>query len=179
MPAAPSSRVWPAAGELRRFRFGVLRGVRLSVIAGSTTLLLLCVGPANAHSVSKPRSTPRPVFLSLTYGRFRPAGATKSYFAFRLRAREARGQVVEVDFQEIDRRGAPVGVGGDALSRCGIGGRHSGGIETFYLPVAQKLKAGTHRVRVVAYGSACVRGRPRRSSQHIFIFNVPQRNPLG
>ena len=34
---------------------------------------------------------PRPLLLSLRYGRFRPSGAPHSYFALRLRARANRG----------------------------------------------------------------------------------------
>src|ERR1700727_2349831 len=44
---------------------------------------------------------PRPLLLSLRYGRFRPSGAPHSYFALRLRARQPRGQILEVRYVEL------------------------------------------------------------------------------
>lgn len=111
---------------------------------------------------------PRPAILSLVYGRFRPLGSPQAYLAFRLRVRQKHGQVVEITYQEVNKGGIPSGFLGDVQSRCGIGGRRSGTIETFYLPV-ERLRFGVHRIRVVAYGSLCAKNRATRSSTRVFV----------
>lgn len=134
----------------------------------------LCVGTlaANASAASSARAR-RPIIISVTYGRFQPAGSPRSYFALRLRAREPRGQIVEADYQEIDNRGIADGIGGNGAAPCGLGGQRNGRVETKFLLLTRRLRAGRHRIRVVVYGGICVKDTFLRSSSRIVTIQVP------
>jgi hypothetical protein len=47
--------------------------------------------------------------------------------------------------------------GGHADGACGLGGKRTGEVETWYLP-ARRLNPGRHRVRVRATSSECAEG---------------------
>jgi hypothetical protein len=172
--ASMASRVWRGSLQLVVLdvgrggrgvsRFGLLVLVALAVGVGA-----LVAGSAGARDLSK--SLPPPKLLSLRYGRFRPQGAPHSYIALRLRVRVRGGQVVETDFHEL-----PSGFKADGLSRCGIGGRKNGGVETFFMPVdsSSRLGRGVHRIRVAVRASSCKRNGAHASSSRTFKVRVSQ-----
>jgi hypothetical protein len=136
-----------------------------------TPVIAISLGAAgaSAHPAPSPDATAPPQLMALSYGLFQPPGAPQPYPAFRLTARQANGQIIDVAFQEL-RNGVGNGVGGDADGRCG--GRRNGDVEISYLPLAESLAPGTHHVRVVAYGSRCRKGAAVVSSARTFIVHV-------
>jgi hypothetical protein len=125
-------------------------------------------GASTSGDTAKVARATRPQLLSLRYGRFRPKGAPHAYFALKLRVYERGGQVVETDFHEL-----PSGFNADGSSGCGIGGRKSGRVETFFMPVSPPLAHGSHRVRVTAVGSSCRQGGAPASTTRAFKVTVP------
>lgn len=101
-----------------------------------------------------------PRLISLTYGRYRPQGALHSYLALRLTALEPHGQIVGTQFS-ASRGETAIGDGG-----CGLGGRRSGQVETFYIPF--KLSSGVHEVTVTAVGSTCTSSAKTRTATRTF-----------
>jgi hypothetical protein len=133
--------------------------------------LSLSPAVASAHSAAPRSATAPPQLRALSYGLFQPPGAPRPYLALRLTARDPKGQIINIAFQEV-RNGVGNGIGGDAVSRCGIGGRSNGGDEISYLPLGESLSRGTHHVRVVAYGSSCRKGAVVTSSARTFTVRV-------
>lgn len=134
-------------------------GLNVLMVAG---LGLTCgVGhPSSANaSVHRSPALAAPNLISLTYGRYRPQGAPQAYLALRLTALEPHGQIVGTQFE----------TGGHhviADGRCGIGGRRSGRVVTFYIPF--KLSSGIHEVTVTAVGSACTSSTQTRTATRTF-----------
>ncbi len=153
---ATSSRrwVWPLAALL------MCAAVAVGMVA--------VVPSSRAVEWTAARHAARPRLLSLEYGRFRPQGAPRAYLALRLRVSERGGQVVETVFHEL-----PSGFNADGLSRCGIGGRKSGRVETFFMPISPRLARGAHDFRVTAIGSSCKRGGATSSATRTFKLSVP------
>lgn len=157
-------------GHIRSARWArrsALRGLNVLVVAvlgswwGSSH-----TGRANA-SVHRDAALAAPRLISLTYGRYRPQGASHAYLALRLRALEPHGQVIATQV-ETSGGHAVVADGG-----CDIGGRRSGRVETFYLPL--KLSSGVHEVTVTALGSACTAGMRTRTATR--MFRIRSREP--
>jgi hypothetical protein len=90
-----------------------------------------------------------PEVLSVDYGRFRPAGAEKSYTAVRVRT--------------LDPNGTIVGLGGGRVKgdkswhadgpRCKVGDTKRGEPSTWTVP--WRLPRGRHRIRITATSSSC------------------------
>jgi len=145
------------------------RALRSGLLGACLIAICACLSET---AVAKTWSRPtRPVILSLAYRRFRPIAAPRSFYGLRVIAKQPHGQIIEVDYQEIDKRGGAHGVGGDATARYGLGGRRDGRLEVFYLLVATKLAAGMHRIRVIVYGSPGKHASVRSSSR-IFVLHV-------
>jgi hypothetical protein len=147
---------------------------RVGVVVALLTLvtaIALAAAAASARPGAARAATPPPRLMALSYGRFQPPGAPQAAPAFRLTARQANGQIINIAFQEV-RNNVGNGVGGDVSNRCGIGGRRNGDVEISYLPLAQTLTRGTHQIRIVAYGSACRKGAGVTSSARTFTVRV-------
>jgi hypothetical protein len=143
----------------------------LVALVGMT--MSMYVGSSSAGAMLPPTTrVPHPVALQLTYGRFDLSKSWRSGFALRLQARQPRGQIVEIHYQELNNRDEANGVGGDALSRCGLGGRRNGRIETFWLPLAKALGPGRHCIRITVYGSLCRDHSRVRSSSRLFTLSA-------
>lgn len=123
--------------------------------------------PAYAATAAHTERLPRPMILSLRYGRFRPRGAPHSYIALELRAREPAGQIIESKFQEL-----PSGFVAYGDSRCRLAGHKNGRIETFVMPLERKLARGAHRIGVTVTASPCNRVRATISSSRIFVIRA-------
>lgn len=136
---------------------------------GPVTAMSLGGAVALAHAATVPPAPPQ--LLSLTYDHVAVPGRTRPVPALRLRAREPRGQVVDVAFQEL-RGGLGNGVGGADSQRCGLAGRRNGRIEVSELTLAQSLSRGTHEIRVVAFGSRCDESHAVTSSARTFTVRV-------
>jgi hypothetical protein len=143
-----------------------------AVAACLTPAIAISLGAAAASAHPAPKApTPAPQLMALSYGLFQPPGALQPSPAFRLTARQADGQIINIAFQEV-RHGVGNGLGGDTSDRCGIGGRRNGDLEISYLPLAETLSRGTHQIRVVAYGSACRKRAVVTSSARTFTVRV-------
>jgi hypothetical protein len=92
--------------------------------------------------------------LSVTYDKFRPAGASSAYYALSIRALDPDGQIVSWAYRQLVRSGVSAGGVGDG--GCGLGGRRNGHVYDSPLPI-KKLRAGTYRFRVTVVGSTCTR----------------------
>jgi hypothetical protein len=126
---------------------------------------------ASAPAAAPRAATAPPRLLALGYGRFAPPGTPRPSPALRLTARQPKGQIIDIAFQEL-RNGLANGVGGDVDGRCGMAGRKNGDVEIRYLPLAQSLSRGTHYFRVVAYGSHCQMHSAVTSSARTFTVHV-------
>jgi hypothetical protein len=146
---------------------------RLRPVLGLSTLVLAGLGmtwsgndtTAAIASVQRAGMLSAPHLISLTYGRYRPRGAPHAYMALRLSALEPHGQIVTTQFGISDGR-AVIADGG-----CGIGGRHNGKVEIFYIPL--KLSKGLHEVTVSAVGSACTSSTKTRTATQTFRVTAP------
>ena len=98
---------------------------------------LLGPAPARAEEPSPP-----PVIRSVRYGRFRPRGAARAYWALRIRARDPDGQIVAFGVNS-----------GHADGGCGLQVDENGKWQTLYLPM--RLRRGRHRLRVQVESSSC------------------------
>jgi len=144
-----------------------------TVAAFLTTVTAIWLGAAaaSAHRAAPRIATPPPQLMALSYGLFQPPGAPQPSPAFRLTARQANGQIIDIAFQEV-RNDVSNGVGGDVSDRCGIAGRGNGDVEISYLPLGESLSRGTHHIRVVAYGSSCRKGAVVTISARTFTVRV-------
>ena len=145
-------------------------GVQLTArLIGAVIGIGLGAAVASARIAAAAAASPQ--LMSLAYGRFAELGPGHPAPGLRLKAREPRGQVVEVAFQEV-RKGIANGVGGAIGERCGSHGRRNGRVDVTYLPLGQSLSRGTHEIRIVAYGSRCAQGSPVASSVRTFTVHV-------
>ena len=96
-----------------------------------------------------------------------PSGCTLRLPCLQAPRFEPGGRVLESDF-----RVEPSGFGAVGHSQCGIGGRRSGRIETFFMPVSPPLRRGWQQVRVTAVGASCSREQMTASASRTFRLNV-------
>jgi hypothetical protein len=127
--------------------------------------------PAGAAAHRRPPVTAPPKLLSLSYGRYANQTGSRPSPGLRLRAREPRGQVVEVVFQEL-HHGIADGVGGVGRERCERRGHHSGSVQVTDMLLGQPLSRGTHEIRVIAYGSRCTADSLVVSAVRTFTIHV-------
>lgn len=117
-------------------------------------LLLLPLAAAPPAAGPAPAASPRPVILSVDYGR---APAPRRGHELRIRARDRDGQIVGVT-AEVAPRGPVVHADGF----CNLGGARNGRARTYRLPV-RRLARGRHRVTVEVTSSTCA-AEPRVQS---------------
>jgi hypothetical protein len=113
-----------------------------------------------------------PVILSAEYGRTRPPGAERSFYALTVRARDADGQIVGMGYGQVQPPGEPPG-GPAAVADggCGLGGKRDGELETWRLPVG-RLDSGTYRFAITATSSTCDDDPQLQRTTREFVFRV-------
>jgi hypothetical protein len=104
---------------------------------------------------------------SVSYGNFRPRGASHSYFALKARTRYRAGQVVALAWEEVNLQRGASGAG-HADGGCGLAAHCNGGVGTWFLPM--QLAAGKHRFRFHLSASSCdSRHLPREATQTVVV----------
>jgi hypothetical protein len=119
-------------------------------------------------SVFGSRDENAPVLLSAEYGKARPKGAERSFYALTVRARDADGQFIAMEYAQIAPAGGPIG---HADGACGLGGKRNGEVETWTLPI-RRLEPGTYRFRITATSSTCDAGAQRQRTMREFTVRV-------
>jgi hypothetical protein len=122
------------------------------------------------HVVVTGASNPAPRLLSAQYGHFRPAGAPKGYDALKLRMLDADGQVVALNWRQLEPPVSPERIG-FADGVCGLGTNRNGAVATWYLPVT--LDRGHYRFGFELGSSPCGgKGKPQTVRQAVSV-DVP------
>lgn len=105
-----------------------------------------------------------PRIVSVEYGRHQPPGSQWTFYGLKVRAQDPDGQIVSMDVVPVDG-----GSGSHADGACGLGGKTTGEIETWYLPTG-RLEPGTYRYRVTVGSSSC--DAANRGQETTAIFTV-------
>lgn len=125
---------------------------------------------ASGHrAVSSGSRDEKPGVLSVAYGKVRPTGASRAYYALIIRALDPDGQIVSWSYRQLVHAGAAVSVIGDGS--CGLGGRRNGRVYDSPLPI-KKLRPGSYRFRITVEASTCTRDARLASASRTFTIHV-------
>jgi hypothetical protein len=141
---------------------------------GVAVCCVLVAGCASAvasvhHAVRSASRDEKPRVLSVAYGKVRPAGASRTYYALSIRAFDPDGQIVSWSYRQLVQTGARVGGIGDGS--CGLGGRRNGRVYDSPLPI-KKLRPGFYRFLITVEGSTCTRDARLGSASRTFRIHV-------
>ena len=140
------------------------------VPAAVIAVVLLCTAATTASAGLAAHAAPTaPKLLSVSYGRFRPAGAPRAYDALKVRTRDAAGQVVSLEWQRVNP-GGPSTPAGIADGGCGLAAKRNGAVGIWYLPM--HLKAGSYRLRFKLTASSCDAARKLKRASKVVVIRV-------
>lgn len=117
--------------------------------SGRLAVTAVCASIAFAAAAAAgPTPSPRPQLLSIRYGKFHPAGASHSYWALRIRARDSDASIVAIEVEQLSPQGAVAHMDGGC-----IGDPRDGRVATWYSP--KYLPARHYRFRVTVTSASC------------------------
>lgn len=136
----------------------ICRCALVAVSMAAAALTSTGCAASGSAAPSPPHRAPAPAkagadlqIVSVRYGRFRPSGAPRPYTALQIRARDADGQIVSERYMQL----GPSGGAAIADGGCGLGGRRSGQLSAFAIPM--RLRPGTYSFQVRVDASTCRR----------------------
>jgi hypothetical protein len=141
------------------------------VLAISCLLAAGCASAAasDRHVVRSSSGHEAPRVLSVDYGKVRPVGASRAYYALSIRAFDPDGQIVSWSYLRLVQTSVSLGGVGDGT--CGLGGRRNGRVYDSPLPI-KKLHLGSYRFRISVEASTCTRDARLGSASRTFTIHV-------